>query len=268
MSNLDIKRLLCEGFCSGITVSEAGNLFAISAPFETEDGDPVNFYLSSAGDNKYRIEDDGSFIPTLLASGVNILEGQREKDFQRILNTSNVAYNTSTGELVSGLVDEQGIAEAVFKFINAVLKIDGLKVPMRPENVVSMFREDVEKKMKLKFDGKVQLSYNEPITDALAEFVPDIILRPQNAKPAAIYLLTNDQRAWEAIALRYKAIQQEQMDCSVIAVFDKVGTKLISRRSVASVSNNLDATPYFYDDQNSAIARIASEIGFDSRAVH
>lgn len=268
MNNLDIKKMLCEGFCSGITVSKSGNMFSISAPFEVEGGDPVNFYLVPMENNRYRIEDDGSFVPTLIASGVNVMEGTRNQEFTRILDASGISYDSSSGELVSKNVAIGDIADTTLRYINAVLKIDALKAPLRPEGVASMFKQDVKARLERDLAGKATIVYDEPLAEKLSDFQPDAVVRPQTGKTAAIYMLTNDQRAWEAIALRYKAIKEEQIECSVIGVFDKVGSRLVSKRSIASVSHHLDAATYFYDGQEATMARIVEELGLNSPRMH
>jgi hypothetical protein len=268
MSQVDIKKLLCEGFCSGISVSQAGKLLNVSVPFEIGTGDPVNFYVVPLDNNLFRIEDDGSLIPFLLATGINIEEGTRAEEFNKILSASGVKYSKDTGELKSKTGSSLEIADIVFQFINAILKIDAIKAPLRPENVSSMFKQDVQNKISQAFGEKASISYDDVLNENLSDFLPDIIVRPHVGKPAAIYLLTNNQRAWEAIALRCKTINEKKMDCSVIALFEKVGTKLVNNRSIASVNNNLDATPYFYDNQNDAISRIGTEIGLSSDSLH
>jgi Domain of unknown function DUF1828 len=268
MSQVDIKKLLCEGFCSGVKVSQSGKLFNVSVPFEIGAGEPVNFYVVPEKNNCFRIEDDGSLIPFLLATGVNLLdEGTRRDEFQRILSASGVTYNDVSGELVSKSVSSEEIAGIIFGFINVILKIDALKTPLRPENVANMFKQDAQNKISESFD-KTIITYEEALSKNLADFLPDIIIRSKSGRSAAIYLLTNNQRAWEAIALRYKARHEEKMDCSVVALLDKVGTKLVSNRSIASVHNNLDATPYFYDNQHAAMTRIAEEIGMEGNLLH
>ncbi len=218
--------------------------------------------------NRFRIEDDGSFIPTLIASGVNITEGARKQEFNRILDASGISYNASNGELVSKTIAVGELADATLRYINAVLKIDALKAPLRPEGVASMFKQDVKEQIERDLTRNVTLTYDEPITEKLGDFLPDVVIRPHTGKPAAVYVLTSDQRAWEAIALRYKAIKEEQLDLSVIGVFDKVGSRLISNRSIASVSHNLDAATYFYDGKEATIARIVEETGMQPNRMH
>jgi|TARA_R110000822_G_scaffold305110_1_gene430629 hypothetical protein len=155
----DIKKLLCEGFCSGISVSQSGKLINVSVPFEIGGGDPVNFYVVPLENNLFRIEDDGSLIPFLLASGVNIEEGTRAEEFNNILDASSVTYNKETGELASKAVSSLEIADIVFRFINTILKIDAIKAPLRPDNVSSMFKQDAQNKITEAFGEKASITY-------------------------------------------------------------------------------------------------------------
>ncbi len=267
---LDIKKLLCHNFCDGITVSEIDGVLNVSTPFEIGSGDTISFYISQLDSDTYRIEDDGSIVPTMLATGVNILEGTRKQDFDRILSKASISYNQEIGELHSNAVTSGELPFAAFKFIDTLIKLDAIKTPLRPDKVASMFKQDVRSKVDTTFKGKVIIEYDSPLSPELVDFTPDIILRKDGEKPLVLYVLTNDQRAWEAIALRSTAIYEKRIECSVTAIFDKVRSKLVAQKSVVSVNNHLDATPYFYDDENGAMSRIASEINLSiqSTSIH
>jgi hypothetical protein len=59
--------------------------FAVATPFEDAVGDRMTFYaVPEKQSGFYRLEDDGSLVPTLIARGTDVTEGQRARLFQAI----------------------------------------------------------------------------------------------------------------------------------------------------------------------------------------
>jgi hypothetical protein len=130
---------------------------------------------------------------------------------------------------------------------------------MRPELVMSTFREDAVKRIKDELAEKVPISEREPVSRALSEFEPDLILRAPDRAPVAIFIAVSDARLNEAIFLRFVADYEAKEPCSVVAVIEKEGIRLISGRVRQRAQNRLDALPVYYGEESAAVARIARE---------
>ncbi len=122
----DIKNILCRGFCEGLVTSNVGGGINVSTPFEIGSGDLLSFYVVPTINGGYRIEDDGSIVPLMIAMGVNIEDGYRKAEFDKILKSSEVSYNPDTGELFTEVSGENDLPSAAFHFVNVLLKLDAL----------------------------------------------------------------------------------------------------------------------------------------------
>jgi hypothetical protein len=117
---MNIERMLCEAFCDGLTVEKVSAGFAVATPFEDAVGDRLAFYV--VPDKKsgfYRLEDDGSLVPTLIAIGTDVTEGQRARLFQAILNEAGVEFDSNAGELRTAPLSEDALPTAAIRFLSA-----------------------------------------------------------------------------------------------------------------------------------------------------
>lgn len=265
----DFSELFCKSFCSGLEISEIGNKdYAVSTPFEMTSGDRISFYILDNGDGLYRIEDEGFVIPSLLASGVNIKDGTRKRELDRILNLHGIFLNEDTNELVSGAIQYEQLPEMAFKFIDVLLKMDALKTPFKQENVAGMFRDDVLKQAHKTFDGVAKIYEGEEIDKKISEFAPDFVIQKDSQVPVVVYLAVSDQKIWEAVALKSIAKNDLNYPCQVMTVIDRVGTKMISKRSLVAATNRLNAASYFYDDQIGAMQKMQEAVNYGQRTTH
>ena len=66
---------LCDAFCDALTVRRVPCGLAVTTPFVSQDADPIGFYIveSAAERGKFRLEDDGTQVPLLEASGIDLM---------------------------------------------------------------------------------------------------------------------------------------------------------------------------------------------------
>jgi hypothetical protein len=137
---MKIERVLCEAFCDGITVTEVPAGLAVSTSFEDASGDRIGFYLTRHG-AQWRIEDDGSLVPTLVATGVNVFKGARAHLFQTLLAQGRIEFDQDAGELRTGLLSEAEVPSAAMRFVALLIRVASLSAT-HPEVVSANFRED------------------------------------------------------------------------------------------------------------------------------
>lgn len=126
---MNIEQVLCRAFCDGISVTAVPAGLAVSTGFEDASGDRIGFYLTRDADSGlWRIEDDGSLVPTLAATGVNIFKGARAKLFQSLLDQGRIEYNAEAGELRTGLLNEEEVPAAATRFVALLLRVASLSV--------------------------------------------------------------------------------------------------------------------------------------------
>jgi Domain of unknown function DUF1828 len=256
---VNIAEILCKTFCDGIAIEEIQGGFSVATGLEDLAGDRVSFYvMRDSNTGLYRLEDDGALVPTLVAMGANVTEGQRRRLFDTILTQAGVEYDDNLGELRTAPIEESDIPRAAIRFMSMLDRVAALSA-MRPELVMSTFREDAVRRIKRELDQRVPITEQEPVSPALSEFQPDLILRAPDRAPVAVFVAVSDARLNEAIFLRFVADYEAKEPCSVVALIEREGTRLISGRVRQRAQNRLDAVPVYYGEESAAIARIARE---------
>jgi hypothetical protein len=256
---MNIERMLCEAFCDGITVEKVSAGLAVATAFEDGAGDRLAFYVvPDETSGLYRLEDDGSLVPTLVAMGTDVAEGQRARLFETILKQSGVQFDSETGELRTEPVPDHAVPMAAIRFISMLTRVAGLSAT-RPEVVVNTFREDAVRRIREELRDKVTIGEREPVSSDLAEFEPDLLLRAENRPPVAVFIAVSDARLYEAIFLRMAADHEARQYCSVVALIEREGSRLITNRMRQRAQNRLDAVPVYYGEESAAVARIARE---------
>ena len=256
---MNLAETLCKTFCGGIAVDATPTGFVVSAPFEDSGGDRITFYLVRDQDNHhFRLEDDGALVPTLIAMGTNVTEGQRKRLFDAILRQTGVEYDDSSGELRTPPVEEPDIPAAALRFLSMLNRVAALSA-MRPELIMSTFREDAVRRIKDELSGRVRITEGEPVSAALSEVEPDLVLRGPSRVPVAVFIAVSDARLYEAIFLRMAADHEARQPCSVVALIEKEASRLTTSRMRQRAQNRLDAVPVYYGEELAAIARIARE---------
>ncbi|MEQ8389347.1 MAG: DUF1828 domain-containing protein [Alphaproteobacteria bacterium] len=257
---MNLEHDLCEYFCDGIQISEVPAGFAVSTAFEDKIGDRIAFYIvRDEQTGLYRLEDDGSLVPELLAMGTKVTEGQRGRVFATILGQSRVTYDEDTGELKSPLMQSQELPQAALGFVSMMMRVSALSA-MNPEIVRNTFRDDAIIRITQELGDRVQILTEQAVSPSLGEFIPDVLLSAPGKMPVAVFIAVSDARLYEAIFLRMAADHETKELCSVVALLDRDNSRLVTGKMRQRALNRLDATPVFYGAESEAIARIAKEI--------
>src|SRR5262249_1588457 len=137
----------------------------------------------------------------------------------------------STGELRTAPLPEGAVAVAAIRFVSMLTRVAALSA-MRPELVLNTFREDAIRRIKDELNSKVIIEERRPVSEALAEFEPDLVLRAmtQPRPPVAVFVAVSDARLYEAIFLKLSADYEVSEDCAVVALIEREDTRLVSNR--------------------------------------
>jgi hypothetical protein len=256
---MKIEQVLCDAFCDGITVSEVPAGIAVSTAFENASGDRIGFYLvRDKVSGFYRIEDDGDLVPGLIASGVNVFKGARAKLFQALLAQGRIEFDAENGELRTPLLKEGEVAAAAMRFVALLIRVASLS-STSPEIVSENFRDDAINRIKADLGSKFEIREGESLRSDLEEFDPDVLLIATGKLPVAVFIASSDQRIYEAILMQMAAVYEARLPCAVVAMIDREGSKLTSKKMRQRARNRLNAAPDFYGEEGSAVSRIAME---------
>ncbi|MFQ8434068.1 hypothetical protein [Amaricoccus sp. W119] len=130
-----------------------------------------------------------------------------------------------------------------------------------------MFLEDVDNALNaVSIDG-LTISHNTPISPSLTDVVPDYVIRKTGAqKPVALFVVSQNDKLWQAMHLKVIADYEAQIPVSVVALLQSDRTGSANLR--AKADNRLDAVPKWEGDETAALGRIFRELGVPPSALH
>jgi hypothetical protein len=253
-----MKEQICKAFCSELSVREFSKGLAIGAPYSNLSGEPLGFYaIGPDQDGLYRLMDDGTTIPLIEASGASLESETRFAALQEILAEYHACYSDSERQLSLEQISEKDLPAKALQFIALLLRVQDLLLMTR-ERVENSFREDVLEKIRERFEGHASIRENEPVSKALAEVTPDMVIQANQKQPVAIFIGTTTQKISDAVILHLLAMYTHKVPLRVVAVLEEDGS--IPRKAEQRASNFLDAVPRYAGDGKESLDRIAREV--------
>ncbi len=260
-----MKDEICRAFCDSITVRTVPAGIALSTTAATINGDPIGFYAIELPDGRFRLEDSGLIVPFLYAVGADLENDGRREAFEEILSESDASFDDDTLEIVSNPVLRRDLPHAAVRFVSTLLRVSDLSA-LAQEKVASTFKSDATTRLKERLAGQAEFREAEPVSAALSEWEPDIIVQAPSRDPVAVFLIQSDQRALEALLLQADS-EKHLLPVSVVALLEH--DMSVSKKTRIKVANRLEATPIFGGGEADAINRIAlSVLGRGERPLH
>jgi hypothetical protein len=255
-----LQNQLCRNFCADIQVNAVPAGIALSFPFTDSSGDKVNFYLVNEAD-QLRLEDDGDYLSSLIASGIDIDKGQRSHLLDGILRTAGAHWDRDTFVIKTDAFSENAITARATAFISALIRTRDLELLTR-EVVRSTFREDALAEIKRRFSNFAEIEEDAFIDPLFKDFPSDVVLRlKSDGQAAAIYFVSGNERLSEALLLLVEAGRVGRSDFKVVALIEEPEMPQIGRRKFQRAQNRGLIMPIFRGDEAAAIDNIAQRMG-------
>lgn len=263
-----MKEALCQAFCGDLRLTEVPAGFAVTTTFRRDDGDSVAFYLvrDKTRPGVYRIEDDGTTMPFLEASGVDFSTDTRSEALDALLDSHGVEFDEDEMLLHTLPMPEAHLPKAAMRFLSFMLRINDFLLLTR-DKVASTFKEDAANKIIERMEGKALVEQDKPVSSNLSDTLPDMVIRAPNRAPVAVFFGTSAQRVNDAIFLQMQALYEAQEQVQVIALLER--ENVIGHDLRRRASNRLTAVPIYRGDEPTAINRIEREaLGSTVGTVH
>lgn len=259
-----LRDSLCKTFCTSISVNPVPAGLAVSTMFARRDGDRLGFYVIEEPDG-YRVEDDGDYLATLVASGVPVDQGTRGNLLDAILAESGAMWDRDTYEIRTEAFAKDELGKRLTAFLSALIRVRDLEYLTR-ETVRSTFREDATAALRERFDTLATFQENEPVNERLSEYPADLIVRPHmTGNTGALFFATTNEKLLEAELLHMQLEQQGFEGVRTIALIEDMEYRGLSKRKVQRTQNRIDLATTFRGDEGGAVNRIGREL--DLRAV-
>lgn len=246
---------LHRSFSEAISVRPVPAGLAISSPFYDNSGDSLAFYASQT-DMGLVLEDDGSFLPHLIASGIDIRTGQRKQMLDTMLSESGAFWDEETFEIKTQPLNESEIGLASVRFLSGLLRIRALEQVTR-EAVRSTFKDDAVAAIDRYLSPSFYVSEKSSVDADLDEFPADVVLRPKEGagRSLGIFLVNSSTQFLEAELLHNEIERvQKHHDASAVALIEdpKKIAVIGDKRYQRAVNRGLP-TRFFRGDEQQAV---------------
>ncbi|MGA9582089.1 MAG: DUF1828 domain-containing protein [Allosphingosinicella sp.] len=253
-----MKEALCRAFCGDLTLTDVPVGYAVSTTFRRDDGDAVGFYIvrDAVRPGFFRLEDDGTTIPFLEEAGVEFSTEARSEAFAALLESHKIEFNEDEMLLHTQPLREADIPASAMRFVSFMLRVNDFLLLTR-DKITSTFKEDAAEMLRVRIGDRADIQEGIPVTPAMADNVPDVVVRAAGRRPVAVFFGSSPQRVYDAVLLQMQALYEAQEDVAVIALLENDG--IISRELRRRATNRLTALPSFRGDEFEAIHRIERE---------
>lgn len=255
------KERLCAAFCEELELRKVPAGLAVKTAFQTVDGDAIGFYIvrSPRDSALFRLEDSGQLVPLLEAYGLDMRPGQggnRGLIFDQILSEYHAQFDKESRELHTDYMPEEMLPAAALRFVAMLLRLQDL-VFLHPRTVESTFREDATKAILERFKEVkgAAVSFDAPISESLANYQADSVIRVVNRPPVAVFYGNSDFRVNEGLILKMESVI-DQIACVVTLLLETPKPNTVSDRILTRATNRVDDVLVFRGDQKQAMDRL------------
>lgn len=262
-----MKEEICRAFCNEISVKEVPVGLAVSTAFRRSDGDAISFYVirSQEVTGLARLEDDGTTISYLEACGVDFETQTRQRALEELLSEYHAEHDPDENTIRTAEMKESEIPRAALGFAALLLRLFDFLL-LTQDHVESTFKEDAVKQIKSAIGPRASVRENSPVSEKLAEVIPDIVLHADARDPVAIFLSQSASRVHEAIFLQMAALYEAKQVLSVVVLLEKEST--LSREMHRRARNRLGVVTTWEGDQLAAVQRIEREVLGTNAVMH
>lgn len=247
---------LHRSFSDAISVRPVPSGLAINSPFFDNSGDNLAFYALQTDDGLI-LEDDGDFLPHLIASGIDIQSGQRKQMLDAMLAESGAFWDPNTYEIKTQPLTEGELGLASVRFLSGLLRIRSLEYVTR-ENIRSTFKEDAVAAIAQHLSSSFDISEKASLGADLADFPADVVLSPkagQLGRRLGIFLVNSATQFLEAELLHteIERVQKQDRVSAVALIEDAKKISTIGDRRYQRAVNRGLPTRFFRGDEEQAV---------------
>ncbi|MDX6806279.1 DUF1828 domain-containing protein [Terrihabitans rhizophilus] len=257
-----LRKALCSSFCAGITVNPVPFGLAISTVFEDGSGDRIGFYAVEDEDGLH-LEDDGDYLPHLIASGIDIEKGQRRSLIESVLASAGAHYDADTYEIRTGTISQERLPEMALRFVSALMRIRDVE-RLNRDFVKSTFKEDALRALVEHFADIARVEERGRLGERYQDFQPDAVVHPHSSgRSTAVYFANGIVPLQEAELLHAEIMgQNDNSSFDVVALledFEKID--VLGRRRFQRAQNRGLVMPIFRGDERNAMAAVKRVVG-------
>ena len=258
-----MKDLLCKAFCESLDVMSVPAGYAVRTPYSNIDGDPLLVYFVRDGRGRWRIEDDGTQVALLEASGVDIGGKARGEVFQSLLQEHDVQFDTDARTIYSPPLPEAELGAVAVRFVALLLRLQDFAL-LTPQIVRSTFREDAVAAIKASFSGLARIEEDAPFVPEMLGQEADIVIISPSGPPLGIFFGTSEENALHALVAKMEAEKYLGVEGRVALLVERSKSHPIREGTFALALARLDVVVSFRESKEDAMSRFGRLVGINS----
>lgn len=232
-------------------------------PYRNSDGDQLLLYFVKDERGRWRIEDDGTQVPLLEASGVAIGGKARGEVFTTLLDEYDAQFDTDARTIFTPPLHDSELGTAAVRFVGLLLRLQDLAL-LTPQVVRSAFREDALAAIHSTFDGRAKIEESAPLSPDLVEQEADAVIRAAGAPPLGIFLGTSEENALHALVVKMEAEKYRGIDGLVVLMVERSKTNPIKAGTYGLALARLDAVLSFRESKEDTMQRLVKMSGLNT----
>lgn len=248
-----MKDELCAAFCEGLEIAEVPAGLAVGTSFMGQTGDRIAFYITGPDENGlWRIQDDGSTIPFVEATGTDLSISARAHAFSAMLAEYDANFDEETGELQSAWLPRDDVAKAAMGFVALLLRVQELAI-LSIDRVRLTWIEEAMLMLQEAIGERATIQQDAPVFPDMGEYRADLVIAPNDRPPVALFFGTADSKVFEALLIQTVARYQLHSQCEVVLLLENDGS--VTKKARQRADNHL-IVPRFAGAKSDAIGRI------------
>lgn len=259
---MNLKDQICKALCDDFIVRAVPLGYAIRSPFDWFSGDRLVFYVRREND-RVRFEDDGATVAELEAAGVDFETETRLEALNALLKSHNVFFDRDTVTFHTSWRSEDDLGRHVVPFLSFLNRLQDLQLLNR-EIVRSTFKEDLFSALQDRLSTEAALEKDSSPTPSLRDHRADVVVRHKSGRIAAIFAVSSEQKALEAILLS-KEVELQKIDNVVpFLIYEEQNSPRINRRTHSRALNSDLNLAVWGEEHSAAVEKVARHLAIQA----
>jgi hypothetical protein len=252
----DLKSALCKYFCADVLIKETGVGLVVSVGgFGGDSHDRIGVRVVDVGGGYY-LADDGDYLSSLDACGLDIANGGRRQFLDGILKSVGAFWDRETFVIRTEIREGSAKPADLISFLISLVRVRDVQFWTR-EVIRSTFKEDALSDIEKTFKNYANLNANSSIDSDLKEFPADVVVSPFGIEAkTAVYLVNSNDGMAEALGLWQETQRLAKTGINVMAIIESDETPGLNTKKVHRMANRIGHVAYYRGDERAAMERL------------
>lgn len=227
---------ICTSLCEGHKLRKLKIGYSIRTPYKWFDGDKIVFYARE-NNGKFRFEDNGLIYSELEGMGVDMSNSHRMELLGDMLKFYDLRFDEKEYLFHSDWTDEQKAGDTAIQFSAFLNRLQDFLFLTR-DRVENTFKADLLLALEEKFQSCATVEEKVAVASDMKDYVADIVVKFKEGSTAAIFPVTTEQKALEAILFSKELELNQHKNVVPFMVYQNQLTKKVRARTKVKAMNS------------------------------